>query len=86
MVEELAPSHFRAPRNPGSLLEVRFPPAQNATVRKVRPRLAPLRRIPWHVVVGYVLPTTDSDLVLLVLDLARILSIQLYSTDPTELA
>ena len=61
VVEELAPPHFRAPRNPGSLLEVRFPPAQNTTVRKVRPRPAPLRRIPWHVVVGYVLPTTDTE-------------------------
>ena len=61
VVEELAPPHFRAPRNPGSLLEVRFPPAQKQPVRKVRPRPAPLRRISWHVVVGHVLPTTDAE-------------------------
>ena len=37
VVEELAPPRFRAPRNLGSHLEVRFPPAQKQPVRKVRP-------------------------------------------------
>ena len=59
--EDLAPSRDRAPRNPSSLLEVRFPCAQKSTVRKVRPRPAPLRRIPWHGIVGHVLATTDTE-------------------------